>query len=63
MVFLPNLRVMLKNNPRNNNYMPDEDPEPFSGWLFFSHAFRLRLKATPGQVILNKNPHLWVDTD
>ena len=31
--------------------MPDEDPEPFSGWLFFSHA-----------LILNKNPHLWIDT-
>jgi hypothetical protein len=53
--------------------MPDEDPEPFSGRLFFSHAFRLRLKApvyamlrrgnTPGQVILNKNLHLWTDTN
>jgi len=32
-------------------------------WLFFSHAFRLRLISYAGQVILNKNPHFWTDTN
>jgi hypothetical protein len=51
-----------KNNPRDIKYMPACPVGPSEntgtsrqivpGWLFFSHA-----------LILNKNPHLWMDTD